>query len=756
MREKRSGVRAAIVIGFLCVVAALTPARAAQKTLLVGIDSIPLGEGTELQLSFDGSVPTIESFVLTGSHQIVLDLNKTASALSSTQIERVTRAAQARGVNRIEVVNGTDRSRLIVTLSQPLIHSITTSKESLNLTLQPALTPIDEPQDLPLDNLVQSIEFERGSRGEALIVIAFAEDFAALGAVARVDRLGAAGDIVLEIDNIVVPLEWQRRFDASAFGTPVAGFDSSMTAVGLSLRIRAGGNTDFLAYQLGSRYVVSVNAIDTHESGSAADDTQFAQYNEKITGLSFQSVPVRRALFQLANFYGFNLIASDSIEGEITIDINDVPWDQALALVLRMKRLSGRIEGNVLYVAPTEELAEQDVRDIQAAEQAEALAPLLTEYLQINYADARDIMQLLIGVGAEDGRAAVPAQGGVTARVNQGLLSPRGTASVDPRTNIVIVRDTAEKLAEVRQMLATLDIAVRQVLIEARIVNVETNFGRELGIRWGLGGRAGNTRFGGSQATTTDLLASDFAAADARAQASIAGEAARLDALQADTSPELIPAIAALARASVPIPRSVVSFPQALSVDLGVGDADASSFAIGYARNSELIELELSALESSGNGEVIARPKVTTQDKMPALIQSGVRIPYQSQAGGTAGGSTTEFEEAVLSLEVTPQITPDGRINMQLDIRQDSVAPGTGAIPAINTNQVTTRALVNDGETIVLGGVFREETATSESKTPILGDIPYLGRLFKRTERSSRRTELLIFITPRILEENFD
>jgi len=202
----------------------------------------------------------------------------------------------------------------------------------------------------------------------------------------------------------------------------------------------------------------------------------------------------------------------------------------------------------------------------------------------------------------------------------------------------------------------------------------------------------------------------------------------------------------------VPIPRSVVSFPQALNVDFGVALPGASSFAIGYARNSELIELELSALESSGNGEVIARPKVTTQDKMPALIQSGVRIPYQSQAGGTAGGSTTEFEEAVLSLEVTPQITPDRRINMQLDIRQDSVAPVTGAIPAINTNQVTTRALVNNGETIVLGGVFREETATSKLKTPVLGDIPYLGRLFKRTERSSRRTELLIFITPRILE----
>ena len=237
------------------------------------------------------------------------------------------------------------------------------------------------------------------------------------------------------------------------------------------------------------------------------------------------------------------------------------------------------------------------------------------------------------------------------------------------------------------------------------------------------------------------MLSSDFAVADA---------------LQGDTNPELIPAIAALDRASLPIPRSVVSFPQALSVDLGVADTEASSFAIGYARHSELIELELSALESSGNGEVIARPKVTTQDKMPALIQSGVRIPYQSQAYGAAGGSTTEFEKAVLSLEATPQITPDGRINMHLDIRQDSVASGTGSTPAINTNQVTTRVLVNDGGTIVLGGVFREETAMSESKTPFLGDIPYLGRLFKRTKRSSRRTELLIFITPKILEENFE
>jgi type IV pilus secretin PilQ/predicted competence protein len=233
----------------------------------------------------------------------------------------------------------------------------------------------------------------------------------------------------------------------------------------------------------------------------------------------------------------------------------------------------------------------------------------------------------------------------------------------------------------------------------------------------------------------------------------LAGDTARLTALQDGTDPSIIQSLVNQAIASVPIPRGSVGFPGALAVDLGVTGDNASSFAIGYTDGTALIELELSALESTGNGEVIARPKVTTQDKVMATISSGVRIPFQSQAGGTAGGSTTEFEDAVLSLQVTPQITPDGRINMQLDIRQDSVAPGGGDVPAINTNSITTSALVNNGETIVLGGVFREESTITETKTPVLGDVPYLGRLFKRTENQSRRTELLIFITPKIIAE---
>ncbi|MFN3163005.1 MAG: secretin N-terminal domain-containing protein [Pseudohongiellaceae bacterium] len=296
------------------------------------------------------------------------------------------------------------------------------------------------------------------------------------------------------------------------------------------------------------------------------------------------------------------------------------------------------------------------------------------------------------------------------------MLSPRGSATVDERTNIIIVRDTEEKLEEVRAMLARLDIAVRQVLIEARIVNVSTDFGRDLGIRWGGAGslQTGDSfRYGGSQAATLQENNNTIARQNALQEALLAGEQARIEALQNGTDPSLIEALVNQAVSAIQIPAGEISFPDALAVDLGVESLEASSFSIGYTGNSSLIELELSALESSGNGEVIARPKVTTQDKVTAEIRSGVRIPYQSQAGGTAGGSTTEFEDAVLSLQVTPQITPDGRINMELQIQQDSVAAGSGTVPAINTNEVTTSALVNDGETIVLGGVFREENTTT-------------------------------------------
>lgn len=427
----------------------------------------------------------------------------------------------------------------------------------------------------------------------------------------------------------------------------------------------------------------------------------------EVAGLSFQDVPIRFALQILADEQDFNLVAGEAVAGNITLQLDGVPWDQALELVLQAGNLAYRLDGNVLFVTTAEEMALQRERELVAERQALNLTPLVTELLQVNYADAAVLLDLVLGAGAAaepgapatdpDASAADPGAG-ILRTGNRGLLSARGSASVDVRTNTLIVQDMEQNLAAIRDLLASLDVPVRQVLIEARIVNVSTDYSREFGARWGAAGSPGQGsrfRYG---------IARGLASAQAQNE---------------------------------------------LALDLGM--ASRTTFNIGYTGNSELIELELAAIESSGNGEIIARPKVTTQDKVTAEIRSGVRIPYQSQAGGAAGGSVTQFEDAVLLLRVTPRITPNGQINMQLEIRQDSISPTASGVPSINTNEVITSALVEDGETIVLGGVFREEATATESKTPILGDIPGLEWLFKRTISDTRRTELLIFITPGIV-----
>ena len=430
----------------------------------------------------------------------------------------------------------------------------------------------------------------------------------------------------------------------------------------------------------------------------------------EVARLSFQDVPIRFALQILADEQDFNLVAGEAVAGNITLQLDGVPWERALELVLRAGNLAYRLEDNVLFVTTAEEMALQRERELVAERQALNLTPLVTELLQVNYADAAALLELVLGAGASADPAAAPADpdappadsGAEIPRAgNRGLLSSRGSASVDVRTNTIIVRDMEQNLAAIRDLLASLDVPVRQVLIEARIVNVSTDYSREFGVRWSAAGspeQGSGFRYG---------IARGLAPAQAQNE---------------------------------------------LALDLGM--ASRTTFNIGYTGNSDLIELELAAIESSGNGEIIARPKVTTQDKVTAEIRSGVRIPYQSQAGGAAGGSVTQFEDAVLLLRVTPRITPNGQINMQLEIRQDSISPTAVGVPSINTNEVITSALVDDGETIVLGGVFREEAAVTESKTPILGDIPHLGWLFKRTVADTRRTELLIFITPGIVPAN--
>jgi type IV pilus assembly protein PilQ len=728
-----------------------TAAQAQQSITLdsIGFVNLP-GDSIEIQLSFDSAPPDPSSFVLDNPARISLDLLGVASGLNQQRFNIDSNNAQS-----VMVLDDGSRTRLVVNLDELVNYetqlfgntmTIQVGNDTGNARGGVVASNTVAGISSTSNNQISDVTFRRGDEDEGQIVI----DLSSESVIGSVEQVGAR--VYVEFQNTTVPDDLNRRFDVSDFATQVSTVDVLGQSGRATVVIDIDGAYEYVAYQSGAQYTVSVRPPPLDVSG----DDATAQYTGDIVGVSFQDIPIRSVLQIMADYYDFSLVAGDAVSGNITLVLDNVPWDQALELILRAGNLGSRLEGNVLYVAPADEIAAQEQLEIEAEQQAQALAPLFTEFVQVNYANANDIMALLTGEGAGGGAAApgVPGEGGAAG--SGGILSPRGTATVDERTNIIIVRDIEEKLEEVRAMLSRLDVAVRQVLIEARIVNVSTDFSRDLGIRWGGAGSAptgDSFRYGGSQATTTELANTELAQEIALQNAALAWDQARLQALQSGTDPSLIDALVSQAIASVPIPTGNITFPDALAVDLGVVSTDASTFSIGYTGSSGLIELELSALESTGNGEVIARPKVTTQDKVTAEIRSGVRIPYQSQAGGTAGGSTTEFEDAVLSLRVTPQITPDGRINMELEIQQDSVAAGSGQVPAINTNEVTTSALVNNGETIVLGGVFREESTTTETKTPLLGDIPYVGRLFKRTARASRRTELLIFITPKIIAD---
>ena len=426
--------------------------------------------------------------------------------------------------------------------------------------------------------------------------------------------------------------------------------------------------------------------------GVVATETPAAETREPVT-LDFQDIETRAALQLLADFAGRNLVASDAVSGGLTLRLTQVPWDQALDLILRTQGLDKREIGNVLLVAPAAEIAERERLELERRRQFSELAPLATEFIQIRYASAAELFELL---GGADHPAA---------------LSDRGSVLVDDRTNAVILTDTAERIAEIRDVIAHLDVPVRQVIIESRIVNANANLSTQLGIRWGgaaLRARGDTTvKFGGGLGALEELQRS-------------ATEGGGLPA-----SPDRL-------------------------TDLGVSDSGTTRFGIGVTDTADyLLDVEISALASEGHAEVIARPTLITTDKQPATIQSGVEIPYQEAS--SSGATSTSFKEAVLSLAVTPRITPDERIIMDLAVHQDSVGQLYNGVPSIDTTSVTTRVLVQNGATIVLGGMFRTNRNLEIARTPLLGDVPVLGRLFRRTLKRDDKQELLIFITPRIV-----
>ena len=676
--------RALLLLGTLCLALLSMQARA---VVLNDVSFASLaGDRTEVTLTFDGAPPEPKGYTIEKPARIALDLKGVNNGLSTKYHSLGVGNAQG-----MTVVGAKDRTRLIVNLVELVPYASRVDGNKIILLIGSSEVPqtMSSTSSSPLSKAsspkvgvaprVTDIDFRRGEKGDGQVVLSFSTP------KIDVDMSEEGGLIKLLLPGAELPEALQRRLDVVDFATPVKRIDAMQNDDGVVVTIKPEGNYDYLAYQADNQFTISVEELTVDEVEKRKQD-KFPYTGEKLS-LNFQDIEVRSVLQLIADFTGLNLVASDTVGGRITLRLQNVPWDQALELVLKTKGLDKRKIGNVLLVAPADEIAAREKLELETNKQVAALAPVRLEVIQINYAKAEDIVALL--------------------KADSELISGRGFISSDERTNTISVRETADKQEQIRRLIGTWDIPVRQVLIEARIVRARTNIASDLGVQWGgaLTDTGDNhTAFGGGSFETTSQVS------------------------QGET----------------------ITFPGANVVDLGISKAGASSFALGFANDHVLLQMELSALESDGRGEIVSQPKVVTADRQTASIKSGEEIPYQEAS--SSGATSVSFKEAVLKLEVTPQITPDGKVIMDLNINQDNRGEVTAGIPSIETNEIQTQVLVGNGETVVLGGIFQSEISTTITKTPYLGDIPYLGALFKKTEKVDERAELLIFITPKILK----
>ncbi len=657
----------------------------------------------EIRMDFDSVPDDYKGYTVEKPARIALDFANTKSGLDRKRFSLPYGNATA-----VMVVEAGDRTRMIVNLVKLVPYETRVEGNSFFVTVgeggqgdytKPASDPnavmAKVEKVLDVEAMITDLQFQRTTDGEGRLLLDLSNPNV------DVNVYSEAGDIKVQFKDTAVPERLLRRFDVTDFATPVYSVDVNTTELGTVLTLKTAKDFDYLAYQTDNQYVLSVKALSVEEVEDRRNE--FAYVGDRIS-LNFQDIEVRAVLQLIADFTELNLVASDTVTGRITLRLQNVPWDQALELVLKTRGLDKRQIGNVLMVAPADEIAERERQQIEANKQIAELAPLNTEFIRIRYAKADAIVDLF-SAGSEEGGS---------------LISTRGSVIVDPRTNSLIVTETAAKLAEIRNLIDLVDIPIRQVMIEARIVIAQSNLDDELGISWG-GGHTNNNFFGNALSISGDLE-----------------NVTNLNQSIIDGLP------------------GSVSLPGSLLVDLGVAEP-AGSFAVGFTSKDVFLTAELSALEAVGKGEVVSQPKVITGDKQKASIKSGTEVPYQESSAG--GATATQFKEAVLQLDVTPNITPDDRILLDLVINQDSIGDlvpsgNGGSIPTIDTTELTTQVLVGNGETIVLGGVFRTEDLEKVSKVPVLGDIPVMGQFFKSTSTSRTKTETLIFITPRILSDS--
>jgi type IV pilus assembly protein PilQ len=696
----RTQIRTAMMgaMAVVALAAAGITARAADPVQLQSIDVQTLsGQQVQLKLHMSGPAPEPLPFTIDKPARIAFDLPNTSLALASRRFD-----VHSGGVDTVLAAEANGRARLVVNVDSLMPYTTKVDGNTITVTLgqqpgadvgKPAARAAATSAGTPVERAIRTIDFRRGADGTGRVIVQLTDPRTPV----NVRQEGQ--QIVVDFAGTVMPKNLMRRYDVMDFATPVQTVDAVRVDGSSRLVISSQGDFEQLAYQSDNQYTVEIKASSKRTAG-AEEKKEYT--GERLT-LNFQDIDVRSVLQLLADTSGQNIVVSDSVAGNLTLRLQNVPWDQALDIVLRTKGLDKRRQDNVIIIGPTEELATREKAELAAHKEVQELSPTHTEFMQVNYAKVVDLSKLIKGASTKDS-----------------MLSPRGSLSVDERTNTLLVQDTSDKLADIRRLVQTLDVPVKQVLIEARIVIVSDTFERDLGARFGVSTAQKNGP-GGLLAVTGNGIGANQILSTGTGSASLAGTT--LDN------------------------RYQVNTPAANT---------NGSIGISLLGGSYLVDLELSAAQNEGKSEVISSPRVITANQKQATIMQGVEIPYQESA--SSGATTTQFKDAVLKLKVTPLITPDNRVILDLDVSDDSVGQQVtsatgGSVPSIDTRQIITQVLVNDGQTVVLGGILDTTKTRAANKVPFLSDIPILGFFFRSTQDINNKTELLIFITPKILRE---
>jgi len=700
MRLTRNG----LLRGLALVLVMMPLAMAHGATSVSGIGHSATADGSvEITLQTTGDTPDVSVFATETPPRIVLDLADTEAQTGTAPVN-----VGMGSVTKYSAISAGGRTRLVVDLSSPSAYDYSAAAGQVVLSIAAGAN-----SDAPASRVsasgsgpeVSSIDFRLGENGQARVIVKTDQPGASLSVQEDVERL------TVDLLGASLPDRLDQSLDVMDFATPVRFIDSFNTSSGARLELKMGGLYEHLAYESGTDYIIEVSELSRSAQIAEEEVVQFfedKEYEGTRVTFNFQDIPVRSVLQLIADVSDLNIVVADSVGGNLTLRLTNVPWDQALDIVMDARNLDMRRNGNVLWIGPTAEIAAREQQLLQAQRDRRILEPLQTVLIPVSYASAEDLKTLIL-----DSTSNIETE--------YGLLSERGSVTVDARTNTLLVTDTADKIVEIRELVTELDYAVQQVQIESRIVIAQSDFAHELGVRFGVTALHIGSNIG--------VLAADGSAADT-------------------VNPRINPRDDGL--------LDIPSYPNRYQVNLPASDQSAATLGLSFLSSDVIVDLELSALESEGEGEVVSTPRVVTANQAEAYIQQGVEIPYEEST--SSGAASVVFKEAVLELRVTPLITPDNRVQMDLNVKQDTVGEifqtsRGGSVPSIDTREVATTVLVGNGDTIVLGGIFQDNKTSNEEKVPWLGDVPGLGALFRRRANETSKRELLIFVTPTIVED---